>query len=217
MRTWRRPTRAALKAAANRQGLARDQRAWLARRDACANQACVADAYRDRLGAIAPAPRAGWITYRNAPMGISFDLPADRHVGPCENMPGPSCVGLKGRFDGAATELAAFQVFDGPLETVATDQAGFEPRDGKWMTTYGRSAPHEVKRFTAGALAGMRATVTCGITDKQGFHAAGGECIYVVVSNGRQSIMASTDGVGGNDAATARSIASVRFKPRPGR
>jgi uncharacterized protein len=201
---------AAQKSATDRQALAQAQRAWLVRRDACKDVGCVADAYRTRLGVIAGAP-AGAVTYHNAGLGISFEHPADRYVAPCENTPGPSCVGLWGAFDGGVTELVAFEVFDGALETVAGDQAGFELRDGKWMTTFGRFAPNEVERFTSGALKGMRSTVTCGISDKTGFHAAAGECLYVVVSDGKRSVMASTDGVGGNDAISARTIASVRF------
>jgi uncharacterized protein len=201
---------AAQKSATDRRALAQAQRAWLVRRDSCKDVRCVADAYRTRLGVIARKP-VGTVTYHNAGLGISFDHPADRYVAPCENTPGPSCVGLWGAFDGGVTELVAFQVFDGALEAVAADQAGFELRDSKWMTSFGRFAPNEVELFTSGALQGMRATVTCGISDRTGFHAAGGECLYVVVSNGKRSVMASTDGLGGNDAASARTIASVRF------
>jgi uncharacterized protein YecT (DUF1311 family) len=205
--------KAAARAPATRGSLVAAQRAWLARRDACADRACVHAAYEDRLAVLRGDRRTGWVAYRNAALGIAFERSADRQVGPCRDAPAPNCVALLGAFRGRTIELAAFQVFDGPLETVATDQAGFEPQaDGRWMTTYGRSAPHQVERFSAGGLAGMRSTVTCGISDETGFHAAAGECIYVVVSNGRRSVVASTNGVGGADAATARTIASLRIE-----
>jgi hypothetical protein len=105
------------------------------------------------------------------------------------------------------------QVFDGGLEAVAREQAGFEPQGAEWKTTYGRFEPQTVQRFSGEGWTGMRATVICGISDESGFHAGGGECLYAVLSDGARSAVVTTDGLLPIDEAVERTVASVRFLP----
>lgn len=206
--------RQTLDVAADPDALVRSQRAWLRSRDGCPDARCVAQAYDDRSVALDNAERAGFATYRNARLGVAFEYMANRRVQPCPDIyEREQCVMILGRFGGRPDEpLMTFQVFNGPLEQVAESEAGFEPRDGGWFTTYGRFQPQTVERFQGPGWTGMQAVITCGISDDEtGFHAAGGECYWGVVSDGRRSVLITTDGLAGLDGATRRSVETLRF------
>ena len=80
------------------------------------------------------------------------------------------------------------------------------------MTTYGRFEPVPVERFAGTGWTGMKAVVTCGVSDAEtGFHAAGGECLWEVLSDGRRSVLATTDGYGEPEEVTGRLLATLRF------
>lgn len=146
-------------------------------------------------------------------LGVTFEHAAGLELRPCDG-DAPRCQVL---VDPAAEpylrDLLSIQVFDGPLEAVAASEAGFE-RDagGRLMTTYGRFEPVEVERFEVHGHPGLRAVITCGISDPEtGFHAAAGECLYAVVSDGARSVVISSSGFGnGLDAAEAM-VPSLRF------
>ncbi|WP_193100063.1 lysozyme inhibitor LprI family protein [Burkholderia sp. Z1] len=201
--------------AADQPAVIRSQRAWLAQRDACADTACLATSYRDRTAALKQVKHAGWKTYRDPALGISFEYLANRQVKkPCPAIGGDRCVAIVGRNMTYSNYFIAFEIVDGALEPVAEKEAGFEKQDdGKWMTTYGRSAAQEVERFSGAGWRGMRATITCGISDPEtGFHAAGGECYWAVLSNGTRSAVANTQGIVGTDDATLHSVSTFRFE-----
>lgn len=166
--------------------------------------------------AVAAVP-ASWKTYSDPAMGIAFDYSPDRHTDGCGDVgEGVVCVGLFGA--DAKEALIYFQPVDGPLDKVATEQAGFEKNaQGVLMTTWGRFEPVPVERFAARGGPGLKAVVTCGIDDAEtGFHAAGGECLWAVVGDGTRAVVATTQGVIGLDADTMQTLASVRFVPRTG-
>jgi len=160
---------------------------------------------------------AGWKTYSDPSLGIAFDYSPDRHTDGCGDVgEGVVCIGLFGA--DAKEALIYFQPVDGPLDTVAKDQAGFEKNaQGVLMTTWGRFEPVPVEPFTARGGPGLKAVVTCGIDDAEtGFHAAGGECLWAVVSDGTRAVVATTQGRIGLDPETLQTLASVRFAPRGG-
>jgi hypothetical protein len=164
---------------------------------------------------IIPNAPAGWKTYSDPKTGIAFDYAPDRHTGDCPEIgEGTVCVAL---FEPNQSEaLIQFQPVDGALEAVAKEQAGFEPNDkGVLMTTYGRFEPVPVERFFTRGGPGLKATVTCGTEDAEtGFHAAGGECLWAVASDGTHAVVATTQGVIGLDEETMTSLTSVRFIPK---
>lgn len=204
----------AIDMAADQQAVVRSQRAWLAQRDACADAACIATAYRDRQAALKQVKHAGWKTYRDPALGISFEYLGNRQIKkPCPEIGGERCVAVVGRNMTNSSYFIAFEIVDGALEPVAEKEAGFERQDdGKWMSTYGRGTPQEVERFSGAGWRGMRATITCGISDPEtGFHAAGGECYWAVLSNGKRAAVANTQGIVGTDDATLHSVSTFRF------
>jgi hypothetical protein len=152
-------------------------------------------------------------------LGVSFALPRDRTVGDCAGVRSGEtpCITLRQQIAGTEVVVLVLQRYDLPLERVAREEAGFEPNaEGRWMTTYGRFQPVEVQRITGQGWAGMRAVITCGISDADtGFHAAAGECLYQVMSDGQRSIPATTDGRYGLDDQTAATLSSIRFIDQP--
>lgn len=161
-----------------------------------------------------PAVPAGWKTYSDATTGLAFDYAPDRRTGDCPDIDeGVVCVGLF--MPGEAEPLMQFQPVDGTLEAVARDEAGFEKNDqGVLMTTYGRFEPVAVETFATRAGPGLKATVTCGLDDENGFHAGAGECLWAVTGDGTHAVVATTRGRIGLDDDTLKSLTSLRFVPK---
>ncbi|AOK20250.1 hypothetical protein WT26_31230 [Burkholderia cepacia] len=205
---------ATVDAAADPRAVILSQRAWLKQRDACADAACIAAAYRDRTAALKQVKHAGWKTYRDPALGISFEYLANRQVKkPCPEGGSDPCVAIVGRNMTNSNYFIAFEIVDGALEPVAEKEAGFVKQDdGKWMSTFGRGTPQEVERFTGPGWRGMSATIMCRISDpKTGFYSAAGECYWAVLSNGQRSAVAGTQGFVGTDDATLHSVSTFRF------
>ncbi len=147
-------------------------------------------------------------------LGVAFDKAAGLQMRPCEEEMGPRCTIL---FDPAAEEfmrdLVTVQVHPGALEAVAAEEAGFvRNAEGRLMTTYGRFLPVAVEPFEVNGNAGLRAAVACGITDPEtGFHAAAGECLWAVVSDGTRSVVISSSGFGNGLDAAEEAVRTVRF------
>lgn len=110
----------AIDIAADQQAVVRSQRAWLAQRDACADAACIATAYRDRTAALKQVKHAGWKTYRDPALGISFEYLGNRQIKkPCPEIGGDRCVAIVGRNMTNSSYFIAFEIVDGALEPVA--------------------------------------------------------------------------------------------------
>ncbi|WP_414440949.1 lysozyme inhibitor LprI family protein [Burkholderia sp. 22PA0106] len=200
--------------AADPAAVSRSQRAWLAERNRCGDAACIEQAYRDRLGALAAVKSAEWRRYSSAALGIAFDYPSNRKpVTPCPGTGEKRCVALVGRGMDNSDYFVELNVVNGALEAVAQRDALFKQDDnGKWVTSAGPGTPADVERFAGRGWQGMRATQTCGVSDPEsGFHAAGGECLWAVLSNGTQAVVADTQGIVGNDDDTARMLGSLQF------
>ena len=153
----------------------------------------------------APRPPAG--------PGFAFDQAAGQQMRSCDEER-PRCVVL---FDPAAEDfmrdLLSIQMHTGPLETVAAAEAGFvRDAEGRLMTTYGRFEPVAVEPFEVNGHAGLRAVVACGISDPEtGFHAAAGECLWAVVSDGTRSVVISSSGFPNGLEAAEAAARSIRF------
>ncbi|QCP54481.1 hypothetical protein FAZ95_36905 [Trinickia violacea] len=130
------------------------QRAWLRQRDACSDVACIAGAYRERIEALKGVKRAGWKTYRDPALGISFDYLANRQVKkPCPALGGDRCVAIVGRNTWNSDYFISFEIFDGALESVAEEKAVFERDEGgKWTTNAGPGVPQ--RRSASQGVAG---------------------------------------------------------------
>ncbi|KVT75410.1 hypothetical protein WK56_05865 [Burkholderia ubonensis] len=102
---------ATVDAAADPRAVILSQRAWLKQRDACGDAACVAAAYRDRAAALKQVKPAGWKTYRDPALGISFEYLANRQVKkPCPVLGGDRCVAIVGRNMTNSNYFIAFEM-----------------------------------------------------------------------------------------------------------
>jgi hypothetical protein len=167
-----------------------------------------ADDHNDLMQLVA-ADKPEWKIYRDPNLGIEFSHPSNRYVthGCHFSKKCAALVVTTGRLD---DYLVAFEVFDGALDTVAADHAVFQ-KDGNHWIAKGRTGIHPVEPLWGSGWRGLKSVVDCGISDSNGFHAGAGECLWVVVSNGKRSIVADTQGTAPIDADIMRSILSLRF------
>ena len=187
-----------------------EQRDWLkSHRDKCRDAHCLKNGYESRLARLAGAGEAEWKTFRDTQLGIEFSYPGNRKVKlGCRGS--KACVALVGDTMPGSEYLIAFEVFDGALEQVAVEKAVFDKNEKGWIA-HGRSGVHPVEAMAGPGWQGIKAVVDCGVSDSQGFHAAAGECLWAVLSDGRRSVVVDTQGLAGNDEASMRSIQSLRF------
>jgi uncharacterized protein len=186
------------------------QKEWLRNiRDKCQDEPCLQSAYEHRLAQLAATEQAAWKTFRDTTLGIEFAYPSNRKVQVgCRRS--KRCIALIGKPMPNSEYLIAFEVFDGDLEKIAAEQAVFEKHNNVWIAK-GRSGEHAVVPLAGHGWQGLKSTVDCGISDRKGFHAGAGECLWVVLSNGSRSVVVDTQGIVGNDEASMRSIQSIRF------
>ena len=184
--------RTALDTTADGRAVMEDQRRWLRQRNGARNAAALVRLYNERISALAASPVVGKVTYRNDALGLTLKMPSNRTLRACDGK--PRCIEIHGSEFGHVKMLLRLQEFDKPLEATARDEAGFQRDHGQWMTTYGRFGPAPVETFSGTGWTGMKAVITCGISDENGFHAAAGECFWAVISQGGHSIVASTEG-----------------------
>lgn len=155
------------------------------------------------------APSAGWRIFQDPAFGFSFVYPPGwvAAVG-CHGS--RSCVGvLEGR-RGVDNYVVALEVFAGGLEQIAIDKAIFRPKLDGWVAT-GRFSDRPVEQVAGDGWRGLQAVVDCGISDRSGVHAAAGECLWAVLSDGRSSVVADTQGSSPITEEVRRVIRSVRF------
>jgi uncharacterized protein len=186
------------------------QRRWLAARNRCKDAACVARAYRDRMAELRATPVAGWRDFHDPATGLRFRYLANRSVKPCAGDAGPRCSMLSG--PGMAAGSAYFlqlQVVDGSLETVAGSL--WEKQGDGWIASGRGDARSPVEPFAGDGWRGLVADTVCGVGDAHGFHAAGGDCLTYLMSNGRRTVVMTTDGASGHDPETLATIRSAQF------
>lgn len=158
------------------------------------------------------AGKTEWSVFRDRSFGIEFSYPDSRRVARgCHSS--NKCVALIDGSTPTGSYLAAFEVFGGPLDMVAVERAVFQKEGSNWIAN-GRSAKHPVEMIAGPGWQGLKSVVDCGISDGGGFHAGAGECLWVVVSNGKRSVVIDTEGIAGLDPDTMRSIRSIRFNTR---
>ena len=201
----------ALDVAAAPDGVAGAQRAWLKQRNTCTDSSCIKSLYEARLHDLAAVPHAAMQTGHFPALGISLGFLSNQRAKLCATV--SRCIEIYGRRMGKQTILLRLQAVNEPLEQAAENEAGFQQKDGQWMTTFGRGEPVPVERFSGSGWAGMKAVIACGIDDPEtGFHPVAGECLWAVLSNGPQSVLATTDGYDGPAELTKDMIGSLKFE-----
>jgi hypothetical protein len=156
--------------------------------------------------------KTAWRIYRDRNSEIEFLYPSNRRViAGCHYR--KNCIALVGKTAGPDDYMVAFEIFDGALDTVAVEQAVFQREGDHWIAK-GRNANHSVEPISGSGWQGLKSIVDCGISDRVGPYIGAGECLWVVVSDGKRSIVADTQGTAPIDQDTMRSIVSLRFTAR---
>jgi hypothetical protein len=158
---------------------------------------------------LAAADKTEWKIYHDPNLGIEFLYPNNRYVIHGCHL-SKTCVALVATTARPDDYLVAFEIFDGALDTVAADHAVFQ-KDGDYWIAKGRIGKHAVETLWGSGWRGLKSVVDCGISDRNGFHAGAGDCLWVVVSNSKRSIVADTQGTAPIDPDIMRSILSLRF------
>ncbi|HXK04905.1 MAG TPA: hypothetical protein VMS37_21055 [Verrucomicrobiae bacterium] len=104
----------------------------------------------------------------------------------------------------------ALEVFRGGLDWTAATKSVFRRQSDGWVA-HGRFADHPAERIEGEVWNGLEAVVDCGISAGGGVHAAAGECLWAVLSDGRMSVVADTQGMSPVGDDIRRVIRSVRF------
>jgi hypothetical protein len=162
---------------------------------------------RDLSTQSAGARKAEWLTFRDRGLGIAFSYPSNRRVvRDCRG--NKNCVALVGKGARSGDYLIAFELFRGSLETVAVDRGIFYKKDDGWIAKR-RADTYPAEPIVGPGWQGLKAVVDCGFSDSNGYHT--GNCLWVVLSNGRRSVVADTLGMNEIDEDTMRSIQSIQF------
>lgn len=150
-----------------------------------------------------------WRRFSDPALGIEFSYPSDRTVATgCHGS--KTCVALIGTPMPGSDYLVAFEVFEGGLDAVAEEKAVFSKTSDGWVAR-GRFDKHPVTPLKGPGWHGIKSIVGCGVSGPQGFHAAGGKCLWAVLSSGTRSVVVDTQGIVGLDESSLRSIESLRF------
>lgn len=189
--------------------LIRGQQAWRKTLDQCSDLACLERNVAQRVALLdrlkESVARAGTKRYLSRALGIGFDYLENRTVLACSE---PNCVRLVGQAMGEGSEaILEISVVDGSLDAVA---GSMWERNGKEWHAQGRGGSEgEVEQYT-GSWEGLHATVMCGFSDRNGFHAEG-ECNTYLRSNGKRTVIIRDDGASGKDDASATTISTIHF------
>lgn len=166
-------------------------------------------AYGNRISQLAAAKKAEWNVFRDRRLGIEFSYPNDRKVTVgCRGS--KNCVALIGKAMRSGDYIVAFEVFEGGLETTAVDHTVLQKKGDHWVAN-GHSGKYPVESLSGPGWQGLKSVVDCGISGSSGLHASAGECLWVVLSNGKRSVVGDTQGTSAVDQDTMRSILSIRL------
>jgi hypothetical protein len=133
--------------------------------------------------------------YRNDKLGCEFLYPRRYKLAPCGGMYDPRpCVGFDVIPGDGEPEVYVVMLPVG-LEQALRDEVNspFREVGGKWIGL-GRFASSPTHPLTGLGWRGLYAITIWGISDELGFHAAGGDCLEAMLSDGRKTFLVESDG-----------------------
>jgi uncharacterized protein len=187
----------------------KNQRDWLAKeRSACTTSACLVTAYKKRIAEIGLSQKVQWKTYQDKKLGVQFLYASNRDV----ELVKPDSLRLVEPEMNGSDYIIEFEIGTGNFEKAIQDSAIFEKREGTWIAAIGPSENSPAEKIKGNNWRGIKSVITYGVSDKEpGFHAAGGECLWAVLSNDKHYIVANTQGILGNDDLTLKTLMSIKF------
>ena len=186
------------------------QRAWLKKtRSACTSADCLKQAYQQRIKELAAVKTFDWKTYFDKHLGIQFMYPGNRTV----NLEKNNITIRSGLMPDGIDYIIHFELGNGGFEQAVKETGIFEEtKKGEWVAAIGRFESPIAEKISGAGWSGLKAHVTCGISDKEtGFHAAAGECLWILISDGTHYLLADTQGIMGLDENTLKTVMSIKF------
>lgn len=187
-----------------------NQRTWIKKtREACKSVDCLKQTYKQRIEELATVKKFYWKTYFDKNIGIQFIYPSNRTVHIDKNN-----IEIRGFLMPDGTDYVIhFKLGRGGLEKAIKETEIFEERKkGQWVATIGRFDNPLAEKISGGGWNGLKTNITCGISDKEtGFHAAAGECLWALISDGKLYLLADTQGIIGLDDNTMKTLMSIKF------
>jgi hypothetical protein len=133
--------------------------------------------------------------YRNTKLGYEFLYPREYKLAACGGMYRPRpCVGFDVVPGDNEPEVYVVMLSMG-LEQALQDNVNglFKKVGGKWIR-HGRGSVSPTIPISGRGWKGLYAITVCGISDKSGFHAAGGACLSAVLNKGGRTFLIESDG-----------------------
>lgn len=154
--------------------------------------------------------------YRNARQGIEFRFPLNWTYEKCDQaVYGPGdCLGFRQRARGrrrhSSDYLMMVTLSNVGLEKAAEKDGLFEKQNGQWIK-HGRFETVKASHIRGQNWRGIYAVADCGISDENGFHAAAGQCLAALLSDGNRTATIETDGTTDTDRVLSQVIKSFKF------
>lgn len=186
------------------------QNNWIANiRSKCTNNRCLENTYKKQITESNSVNRYSWKVFNDDKMGIEFEYPSNRTVRVDYSTNSISIIGSSMQ---SSDYIINFEMHAGDFEKTVAESGDFEKRDDIWYASIGRFENPPAESITGNGWKGIKTIITCGVSDKEtGFHAAGGECLWAIISNGERSIIADTQGQVGTDENTLKTLMSIKF------
>lgn len=193
----------------------KSQKYWIAEiRQKCTSSQCLANAYRKRITELKSVKKYSWKLFHDKKLKIEFIHPSNRSV--IVNY-GQKTISIEKQIGGISMpnsrHIINFEIHSGDFDKAVSESNIFENRDGVWYADIGRFQNPPADSISGQGWKGIKTIITCGIDDELGFHAAGGECLWAIISNGKRYIVANTDGILGTDDNTLKTLMSIKFLP----
>ena len=158
----------------------------------------------------ASATSAGWPVFHDVGLGFTFAYPPGWTVMlGCHSS--RRCIALFEGRRGVGDYALALEIFVGGLERTAGEKSVFRHVSNGWVAE-GGFASHPAEPIEGADWHGLQAIVDFGVAGRHGMHSAAGECLWAVLSNGRTSVVADTQGTRPIGEDLRRVIQSVRFE-----
>lgn len=189
-----------------------EQITWLTHtRAACQSVDCLKKTYQQRISALLQTPHVVWKNYTDPKLRFHMLYPSERSIRQQEDGFVLYVLGAPAKAD----PLLHFVIGQGNFEQGIKATHIFEKDpQGQWRASIGRFHNPVAEKINGPGWTGISTKITCGISDpKTGFHAAGGTCLWALISNGKRYLLADTYGITGLDAQTLKTLMSVKFLP----
>jgi len=188
----------------------KEEKNWLEKeRNICTTVECLKKSYKKRITEIQSVKRFSWKIFSDQKLGIEFSYPSNRTVRADYK---DNSIKIFAFSMPNSEYVIHFQLGTGNFERAIKDSAIFEKKDGKWVAAIGPSENPPAEEISGSGWKGIKTIISCGISDEEtGFHAAAGECLWAVFSNGKHYVVADTQGIVGTDERTLKTMLSIKF------